>query len=51
MALQFKLPQSTIAKIETAHRGVDVFELIEWCRACDVEPQDGMKHILKNCRI
>lgn len=50
-AAKLKLPQSTIAKIETAHRGVDVFELIEWCRACEVDPQTCMRHILKNCRL
>ena len=41
-------PQSWIYNCETANRRVDVAEFVNWCRACEVQPDDGLRrYVLK----
>ena len=51
LAARLGMPQSSIAKIETAHRGLDVLELADWCRACNIDPVKGMATLVKACGL
>ena len=42
-----KKPQSWVYNCETANRRVDVTEFISWCEACEVEPNVGLRRIMK----
>lgn len=45
LAAKLKMPQSAIAKAETGNRGVDVFELIDWCRACNIALDEAILQV------
>ena len=51
LAEQLGMPQSSIAKIETAHRGLDVLELVDWSRACGVDPVKALATIVKKSGV
>lgn len=38
--------QSYVSKIERGERYVDLLFYMDWCRACKVEPDAGMKSLL-----
>ena len=44
---RLRKPQSWVHNCETANRRVDVTEFIAWCKACGVDPHDGLKRVLK----
>ncbi|MCC6580097.1 MAG: transcriptional regulator [Phycisphaeraceae bacterium] len=41
-------PQSWVHNCETGSRRVDICEFIEWARACDVEPVQALRRLLKD---
>ncbi len=48
---RLRKPQSWVYNCETANRRVDVMEYIAWCRACDVEPEEEFKILLRTVHI
>ena len=45
---RLKKPQSWVYNCETANRRADLAEFVEWCLACDIKPQEGLKRFLKS---
>ena len=44
---KLRRPQSWIYSCETAIRRIDLAEFCDWCRACQIPPEDGMQRFLK----
>jgi len=44
---KLKEPQSWIHLCETGSRRVDMAEFCEWCKACGIDPLDGVSVFLK----
>lgn len=38
--------QSYVSKIERGERYVDLLFYMDWCRACGIEPDNGMKSLI-----
>lgn len=43
-------PQSWIYNCEVRNRRVDLAEFCDWCRACKVDPADGVKRFVGSQR-
>jgi transcriptional regulator with XRE-family HTH domain len=41
--------QSYVSKIERGDRYVDVLFFVDWCNACGVKPEEGLKALLQKC--
>ena len=41
--------QSYVSKIERGDRYVDVLFFVDWCNACGVQPEEGLKTLLQKC--
>jgi transcriptional regulator with XRE-family HTH domain len=41
--------QSYVSKIERGDRYVDVLFFVDWCNACGVQPEEGLKSLLEKC--
>ena len=44
---RLKKPQSWVYNCETGNRRVDVVEFVDWCQACDIQPVNGVRKLLK----
>lgn len=42
LAVVMKRSHSYIGKVETAERRLDVLEYVEYCRALDIDPREGL---------
>ena len=40
-------PHSFVGKIENQERRLDVIEFVRYCQALEIDPQEGLKHVLK----
>ena len=47
LAKRLRVSHVHIHKSETGSRRVDIAEFVDWCRACDVDPQEGFVQLLK----
>ena len=45
---KLRKPQSWVYNCETGNRRVDVTEFIDWCRGCDVVPENGLTLFLES---
>lgn len=45
LAIKLKKPPSYVHKCEVAERKVDPLELLDWWKACDIAPTDGLQQI------
>lgn len=45
LAERLRKPHSYVHKVETGERRIDPVEFIAWCRACDVEPAEGLSRL------
>jgi transcriptional regulator with XRE-family HTH domain len=48
LAQRMGKPQSWVYKCESANRRVDLAEFVNWCRACGVKPDEGLRRFLKS---
>lgn len=44
---RLKEPQSWVHLCETGSRRVDVAEFCDWCKACEIDPVEGIRAFLK----
>ena len=44
---KLKEPQSWVHLCETGSRRVDLAEFCDWCTACGLDPEDGLRIFLK----
>lgn len=42
---KLKRPHTFVHKTETGDRRIDPVEFIAWCRACGMEPADGLRQV------
>ena len=45
LAERLSLDQSYVSKIERGERYVDVLFYIDWCKACDIQPENAISGI------
>ena len=45
LARKLKMPQPWVHKSETGERRVDVSEFMDWCLACNVEPEQALRQL------
>ena len=44
---RLNLPQSWVYKSETGIRRMDVAEFCDWCKACNLDPVQGIRRFLR----
>lgn len=42
-------PHQFIGKIESAERRLDIYEYVEYCKALNIDPVEGLKFHLTEC--
>lgn len=47
LASRIRRSQPWVHKSEIGERRVDISEFLEWCLACDVEPEQAFRQLLK----
>lgn len=45
LADRLKKPASFVGKIETGDRRIEIFDFVDWCAACGVEPGAMLKRV------
>ena len=43
-------PQSYVSKYEHGERRIDLTEVIDICKALDVNPQELLNHVIRQCK-
>lgn len=46
LALRLEEPHSFVQKIEILERRLDVFEYVDYCKALNLDPKDGLSKLL-----
>ena len=49
LAGRLKKPQTYVHKTEVGYRRIDPIELVQWARACDLDPGDVLLNLIELC--
>jgi predicted transcriptional regulator len=47
LASRLRKPASFVHKTEVGDRRIDPVEMVAWCRACEVDPLDAMRELVR----
>jgi ribosome-binding protein aMBF1 (putative translation factor) len=50
LAKKVRQPQTWVHKTEVGERRADITEFLEWCLACEVNPEAAFRELIKNRR-
>jgi transcriptional regulator with XRE-family HTH domain len=51
LAQKLKTSQPWVHKSELGERRVDIAEFMDWCLACGIEPENGLRQLREQRRI